>query len=124
MRRTNDAGAVEHRPDRRRGLANQIDRARARRNLTELSREDFLDDPVAEPGGFEPTHSEFREELRRIIADDAERAANEQVAPTPEVVEDEVPVPVRRHSRLKIAAYWLGCFFGIGAVAYSLARTT
>ena len=108
--------------ERQRGLADQIANARVRRNEAIPSRDDFIDEPVAEAPLFEPSHQDFREELRRIIADGADRAANEQGAPTPDVLE-EVPVPVRQHSRVKIAAYWLGCFFGIGAVAYTLTRT-
>ena len=116
-------GKIERRPARQRGLADQIANARVRRNLAIPSREDFTEDsPPPEPL-FEPSHMDFREELRRIIAEDAERAANEQVAPISEAAEELVaPAPSRRHNRLKVAVYWLGCFFGIGAVAYTLTR--
>lgn len=97
--------------------------ARARRNEANLNRDDFQDDPIVEtPEVFEPSHQDFRNELRRIIADDADRAANESSAPAPEIVE-ELPPPIRQHSRMKIATYWIGCFLGIGAVSFTLARS-
>ncbi len=117
-------GTIELRPERQRGLASKIAGARAQRNEATLSREDFMEDPVVEtPEIFEPSHQEFRSELRRIIADDAERAANESGAPAHEIAE-EAMAPVRHHSRTKIATYWMGCFLGIGAVTYGLTRSS
>ena len=137
MRGENDAGpmasgTIELRPERQRGLANQIAVARARRAEAQIGREDFMENPSIEtPKILEPSHDGFREELRRIIADDAERAANEAKAPAmaqtePEAAEttQAAETPRRRHSRLKVASYWLGCFLGIGAVAFGLTRTS
>ncbi len=125
-------GTVELRPERQRGLANQIAVARARRAEARIGREDFMENVSVEtPKILEPSHDGLREELRRIIADDAERAANEAEAPATAQAEPEAAEPVkvaetprRRHSRVKVATYWLGCFLGIGAVAYGLTRTS
>ena len=132
MNRRHDGGpgsadSIGIRPERRRGLADQIATARARRNAAKLGVEDFQRDPAAptsEPR--ERSHDDLRAELRRIIAEDAERAANEPGAPAIEetAAPMETKVSPRRHSRIKIAAYWLGCFLGIGAVAYGLTRPT
>ena len=87
-----------------------------------MTREDFMDDPIPEaPKDYAPDHQEFREELRAIIATDAVRAANEPGAP--EIAEiDEPIVAAGPTGRVKKALYWIGCFLGIGAVAYGLSR--
>ena len=104
-------------------LGHKIASARARRNEQPLSREDFMDEPMSEIAeAADPTHQAFREELRQIIAEDAERAANEPLEPSAEVMASLAPTP--RQSRFKTALYWLGCVIGIGTVAYGLTRAS
>ncbi len=126
MQRQNDADTTANdtivlHPERQRGLAAKIAAARTQRHGATIGRDEFLNDPNPEaPDVFEPPHQDFREELRRIIASDAERAANEAGAPAePEAI----PPKNSLFARLKTALYWLGCAFGISAIAYGLTRS-
>ncbi len=110
--RGESAGEINVRPERQRGLANQIAIARARRH-GDTSKEDVRE--VETPEFREPSHRDFREDLRRIIAEDAERAANEQDEPAPDVVLEAGPYRKRSHSITTMA--WLACLVGVVAVA-------
>ena len=109
-------------PERQKGLQGKIAAARAKRLDAGLDREAFMDDATPEPPeAFETTHQAFREELRRIIAGDAERAANEAGAP----LETEPALPqVSRFTRIKTRIGWSLTALVIGLMAFGALRPT
>lgn len=70
---------------------------------------------LEKPEVSEPSHRDLREDLRRIIAEDAERAANEQGEPFVDVVAEEAPV--RNRGRVVTLAFLSACLIGIVTLA-------